>query len=455
MKWVRDRLIESGRARAASVAWPDAYAFTKALGEQALIDSKGAVPVSIVRPSIIESALAEPRPGWIRGFRMAEPVIISYARGLLREFPGVPEGTVDVIPVDLVVAAIIAVAALGPDRAPPICQVASGGVNPFKYRVLVDNVSGWFIEHPLYDAEGQPIVVPEWDFPGRGRVQAQLSRAKKAITTGEKVLQSLPLRGRQAELSARLETKRAEVERALEYVELYGLYTECEAIYQVDHLLAMWDGLDAADQAAFAFDPRVIDWPTYIREVHLPSIVQHARVKTHPGKTRTDRTARLRRQVLSPDRHVAAFDLENTLIASNVVESYSWLATRRLDRGERLRYILRTLAEAPGLLKLDRRDRTDFLRHFYRRYEDAPVEQIDLDARELLSESDPDQGVPGRAAAGAGPPRPRSSHVADHRRPRLRRRGAAATVRRDHRRRDERAARRDVLGRDGAGAAHR
>ncbi len=45
---------------------------------------------SIVRPSIIESALPEPRPGWIRGFRMAEPVIISYARGLLKEFPACP-----------------------------------------------------------------------------------------------------------------------------------------------------------------------------------------------------------------------------------------------------------------------------------------------------------------------------------------------------------------------------
>ena len=102
----------------ASVGWPDAYAFTKALGEQALTEAKGNVPVSIVRPSIIESALAEPFPGWIRGFRMAEPVILSYARGLLKEFPGVPEGTVDVIPVDIVVAAIIAVAALGPTEAP-------------------------------------------------------------------------------------------------------------------------------------------------------------------------------------------------------------------------------------------------------------------------------------------------------------------------------------------------
>jgi HAD superfamily phosphoserine phosphatase-like hydrolase len=176
-----------------------------------------------------------------------------------------------------------------------------------------------------------------------------------------------------------------EVERALEYVQLYGLYTECEAVYAVDNLMGMWADLDEVDQAAFAFDPTTVDWPTYINTIHLPSIVQHARVKTVPGRTTTDRAGRLRKQVLDPARHVAAFDLENTLIASNVVESYSWLATRRLDRGERLRYTLRTLREAPGLLKLDRVDRGDFLRHFYRRYEDAPTSQIEVDAAELLT----------------------------------------------------------------------
>ena len=174
-RWVRDQLVDAGRARAASVGWPDAYAFTKALGEQALTDTKGDVPVSIVRPSIIESAFAEPRPGWIRGFRMAEPVLISYARGLLREFPGVPEGIVDVIPVDLVVSSIIAVAALrARTTRRPSRRWRRAASTRCKYRVLVDNVSGWFTEHPIYDAEGQPIVVPEFRFPGRGRVQAQL-----------------------------------------------------------------------------------------------------------------------------------------------------------------------------------------------------------------------------------------------------------------------------------------
>jgi len=390
-RWVKDELVQAGRSRAASVGWPDAYAFTKALGEQAVTDTVaengGNVPLSIVRPSIIESAWAEPKPGWIRGFRMAEPVIISYARGLLREFPGVPEGTVDVIPVDLVVAAIIGVAAAGPDEAPAITQVASGGINPLKYRTLVDNVSAWFTRNPVYDKRGQPIVVPEWRFPGRGRVQTQLTRAKKTLNAADKVLQTLPLRGKQAELSATLEEKRLEVETALEYVELYGLYTECEAIYQVDNLLDLHGRLDPADQIDFNFDPRSVDWIHYVNEIHLPSIIQHARVKTTPGPSKsTDRMVRMRKQVLDPKRQLAAFDLENTLIASNVVESFSWLATRRLDPAERARYVLKTIAEAPGLLKLDRQDRTDFLRHFYRRYEDAPVEQIQTDAIEMLSQ---------------------------------------------------------------------
>jgi HAD superfamily hydrolase (TIGR01490 family) len=130
----------------------------------------------------------------------------------------------------------------------------------------------------------------------------------------------------------------------------------------------------------------VVDWPTYISTIHLPSVVLHSRVKTTPGKSTTDRSERLRRQILDPKRHVAAFDLENTLIASNVVESYSWLATRRLNTPERLRYVLRTMREAPTLLSMDRRDRSDFLRYFYRRYEDAPVEQIAIDSQELLAQ---------------------------------------------------------------------
>ena len=389
-RWVGDQMTDAGRARASSLGFPDAYAFTKALGERALAETRGGVPVTIVRPSIIESALAEPRPGWIRGFRMAEPVIAAYARGLLKEFPGVPEGIIDVIPVDLVVSTIMAVAARGPvEPSPDVVQVASGAVNPLKYGTLFDLVSGWFTENPVYDEHNQPIPVPRWSFPGRGRVARQLQRAQRSLETADRVLSALPLRGRHALMSASLEERRQQLGRANEYVELYGSYAECEAIYQLDRLLELWRSLDDDDRDAFGFDPSVIDWHHYVREVHLPSMVGQARLKMAPGSGSSrsqSRSSRLRRQVLAPERHLAVFDLENTLIASNVVASYAWLATRELDDLDRVRFAARTLAEAPRLLALDRRDRSDFLRYFYRRFEGAPTDRIDADCAEMLSD---------------------------------------------------------------------
>ena len=392
-KWVGQQLTTAGRSRASSLGFPDAYAFTKALGERALVETSDGVPVSIVRPSIIESAFAEPSPGWIRGFRMAEPVIAAYARGLLKEFPGVPEGVVDIIPVDLVVATILAVAARGPERdeaqvpKPDVVQIASGAANPLMYGQLVDLVRSWFNEHPVYDERNQPISVPEWSFPGRGRVVRQLGRARKSLDLTERVLQVLPLRGKQADFSAELEERKEQLERANGYVELYGAYAECEALYRLDRMYALWESLDEEDRRDFCMDPRVIDWPTYVQTVHLPAMVKQARLKMQPGaKSSESRSTRLRKQVLSPERQLAVFDLENTLIASNVVASYAWLATRHLNVADRMSFTVKTLREAPTLLSLDRQDRSDFLRYFYRRFEGASVELMARDSREMLSD---------------------------------------------------------------------
>jgi fatty acyl-CoA reductase len=396
--WVSEELVKAGTSRALSLGWPDAYPFTKALGERALVEQwEGRVPITIVRPSIIESALAEPRAGWIRGFRMAEPIIISYARGLLREFPGVPEGIVDVIPVDLVVAAILAVAARGPEPGrPKVYHVASGVRNPLRYGRLVELSTDFFQRNPLYDDRGQPINVPEWSFPGRGRVQRQLKRADTAMTFAEKLLTALPIRGRQAQLAARIEDRHAMAKRALGYVELYGAYTETDARYRVDHLMELWDAGTSEDHQRFVFDPAAIDWDRYVDEIHLPSVLEHTRVRTKPGKSVVDkRPDRQRKAILSPDRQLAVFDLEHTLMSSNVVDTYAWLASRHLSPSRRARFVADLVRQGPSLLALDRRDRGDFLQSFYRRFEDAPIEQLREDSwelfhRQLLTRSFPD-----------------------------------------------------------------
>lgn len=385
LEWLDEQMVDFGRSRAASLGWPDVYTYSKALGEQALVELAGDIPLSIVRPSIIESALAEPASGWIRGFRMAEPLIISFAKGELDTFPGYPEGVIDVIPVDMVAAALIAIAAQGPPAEPEVFQVASGDVNPLRFEVLVRSVMSYFHANPVYDNKGHPTVTTSWNYAGSVDLSHKLDRALALLRRAETLVTHLPMRGK-GRIALKLHDRREQLEQLVEYTQLYGAYGRCEALYGIERTLALYDQLPEDDKSAFNFDPRAIDWPSYITGTHLPSVVVQSRVKTTPqvrsGRSRDDR---LRAAVLDQERHFAAFDLENTLIASNVVESYAWLATRHLTTPQRVRFALRTLTEAPDLWRRDRVDRTDFLRYFYRRYKGAPVSQLDEDAVEMLS----------------------------------------------------------------------
>ncbi|HAE54548.1 MAG TPA: HAD-IB family hydrolase [Acidimicrobiaceae bacterium] len=386
VSWVNDQMVEAGRSRATSLGWPDVYTYSKALGETALVELHDDIPVSIVRPSIIESAWSQPSPGWIRGFRMAEPLIVSFAKGELNTFPGYPEGIIDVIPVDMVAAAIIAVAAKGPAEEPEVFQVASGSTNPLQFKKLLNTAMEWFGENPVYDANGHPTASTEWKYAGSSGLEEQLHRVVKAFDVAAKVINRLPIRGENS-FTSKFAERRQNLDQIKGDVDIYGAYGKCEALYGIERTLSLWNSLPLEDQEQFGFDPSVIDWHHYITEVHLPTVVIQARVKTTPEKrSGPSRSERLRTAVLDPGRHFAAFDLENTLIASNVVESYAWLATRHLSPKKRFEFALRTLTETPGLWRRDKRDRTDFLRYFYQRYKGAPLKQLERDAAEMLSD---------------------------------------------------------------------
>ena len=94
-EWMTKRLVEYGRQRARSLGWPDVYTFTKAMGERAVeeLAAEESLSLSIVRPSIIESALLHPSPGWIDGFKMADPIIRSYGLGRSPSSPASRKGS--------------------------------------------------------------------------------------------------------------------------------------------------------------------------------------------------------------------------------------------------------------------------------------------------------------------------------------------------------------------------
>ena len=159
-------------------------------------------------------------------------------------------------------------------------HVASGVSNPLRYGHLVELVQSWFTEHPIYDATASPSWCPTGRSPGVDVSNASWRAPTSRSGSPRRLLGSLPVRGERADLAARVEERRALAERALGYVQLYGAYTETEALFRVDRLLELWDRLSPEDRELFCFDPGVIDWDRYVHEIHLPSVVEHARVRT-------------------------------------------------------------------------------------------------------------------------------------------------------------------------------
>lgn len=125
-------LINLGIETANHYGWNDTYTMTKWMGEAYLQKELSGQTLTIVRPAIVESCLNDPTPGWIEGVKVADAVILAYARQKTSFLPGNKTSTIDVIPVDLVVNAMVLASAeaLQQHRRVKIYQVGSSCDNP-------------------------------------------------------------------------------------------------------------------------------------------------------------------------------------------------------------------------------------------------------------------------------------------------------------------------------------
>jgi alcohol-forming fatty acyl-CoA reductase len=385
--WVDKQLVEYGRLRARSLGWPDVYTFTKALGERVAEQRlTGALPLSMVRPAIVESALRHPYPGWIDGFKMADPLIIALGRGILPEFPGIPDGVLDVIPVDLVVNAVLAAAAAPPSvDQPAYYHVGSGARNPLTFKAMYENVRQYFVEHPMPDGGRGQIKVPSWDFPGARGIERMLRSGERAVRIASRALLAAPAgpltRGWQSDLNR----TQGRLDLLRKYSDLYSVYTEAEVIYTDAKLLALHRALPAGRRDEHGFDAAAIDWPHYLREVHCPAITGTTR-KAMAGRRTGVRG--LPPVVASPDGAiVAVFDLEGTVVGSNVIEAYLWARLCDLPRGRWPAELVDLAWRLPKYLAAERRDRGEFLRTFMRRYADVDEALLAQLVRDRLADA--------------------------------------------------------------------
>lgn len=380
-EWVTDRLVDAGRIRAQSLGWPDVYTFTKAMGERVAegMWAGAGHRLSVLRPTIIESALRHPFPGWIDGFKVADPLIAAYGRGMLPEFPALADTVLDIIPVDFVVNATLEAAATAPPaEEPAYYQVSSSVTNPLRIGQLVSTVREYFSENPLTDHDGSRVSVPAWSFPHPRAVERALRRRESAVSVADKALSRLPATARTRGWIKGLDRTRKDLVRLRKFTSLYQPYTQTEVTFDDARVRELHFALADADRGDRGFDVADIDWRHYLQSVHIPNVPGLLRQSGGPSKAPGPAALPERTDVL------AVFDLQRTLASATLVEQYLWVELAAHPPSRWPRSLAGLVASAPRFLQAERRDRADFIRTFMRRYAGVDPEVLrEVIAREV------------------------------------------------------------------------
>ena len=275
-RWKREKLVARGLERGRELGWHDSYTMTKAMGEQMIVKTRGDLPVVIVRPSVIESSLADPEPGWLDGLKVADPLIAHYGKGRLVDFPARPDVILDVIPVDVIVNVIVGVLpTVKSETDVKVYHVCTGDQNPMLVGDMVRLVHDYFVKTPMVDRKGRPIQVRPWKYPSLETFQRQLKyRYQLPVKTLKWLVDRAP-GGQLNKMRRQLSMLDATLENARSLSDIYSVYVQLPCEFQTDNMQALYAAMDAEDREIFNCDVSRIDWPNYIQDIHVPGLKRH------------------------------------------------------------------------------------------------------------------------------------------------------------------------------------
>jgi len=283
--WIRNRLTDLGIERARFWGWPNIYTYTKSLGEQLVAAENGLVR-SIVRPSIVESAINYPFPGWNEGFTTTAPIIFMALKGQ-RQIPANGKLILDITPVDQIASVMLAVAADACVAEPNLVyQAATGDSNPNTMKRIVELV-GLFRRQQLLEKkdglrifreisariEPRPVSAERFDSTSipmisntAKKVSSFLDKAKPRWGGGryEGVINRMKSAVDQIEESTR---------EAKEAFEMFHPFTvENAYIFRSDNVRALFDRMSEDERPLLTWNPQTFDWYHYWLDTHLPGL---------------------------------------------------------------------------------------------------------------------------------------------------------------------------------------
>ena len=282
--WIRSRLTDLGIEKSESWGWPNIYTYTKSLGEQ-LVAAEESMARAIVRPSIVESALEFPFPGWNEGFTTTAPLVRMAIRGQ-NLFPVKTDVVLDVIPVDMVASAVLAVTAQAMLEQPELVyQVSSGDKNPSRLGRLVD-LLGLFKRKHFEDKETgtkllnkiasrmeaqavEPKTFEKYSMPLLHKATKHVSKALGKVTARQ-VGPFAPFIEQAKEAVDEFEAFTREGEE--HYNTFRPFIVDNNFVFRTDNTRSLFDRLDDEGRELLPFVPEAIDWYDYWLDVHLPGL---------------------------------------------------------------------------------------------------------------------------------------------------------------------------------------
>src|SRR5579875_126230 len=276
-RWVEEKLKAEGLARAQRWGWPNTYSYTKSLGEQLVLAARGELDVTVVRPAVIESALADPMPGWNQGVNTSAPLTYLSGEGF-RFYPARPDLVLDVIPVDLVAHAMVPVlAALLVRRQDPIYQLGTSDCNPLPMRRLVE-LTGLANREYQRDGRGtmgklaphlESVIVSREAYEFVSRTGPRFIRqAVDFVKSAAKLDNS-----RTRRFDQRLDQFLDQIDVARSLISVYLPHIQ-DLVYTFHcrNIRALYARLTPADARRHPFAPEKIDWRHYWINIHLPGL---------------------------------------------------------------------------------------------------------------------------------------------------------------------------------------
>jgi 1-acyl-sn-glycerol-3-phosphate acyltransferase len=227
---------------------------------------------------------------------MMDPLIVGFARGQLRDFPGNPESVLDLVPVDAVVNALLmAIPHTHHGGGPPVYQAASGMENPLSLGQFQDYLIDYFSKTPLRRARvGEDSTLPRLTFPATKVFLRRLDgRYLKPLRFAKFLL--FPMGGTQwgKKRRADLTSTISRLERLRNTAAIYGPYAENRSRFLSFNLRALRQSLSPQDRQAFPFKLSDMSWRAYVQDVHLPGIKRYLlRLPTAQERGMADRAER-------------------------------------------------------------------------------------------------------------------------------------------------------------------